>query len=116
MLKRAEAALRAVRGEDGEPVVTKTWRVSGRDSLGRGGPVGGGLYFETAPGYFWSRGLDGPAAGPGRIGADHGYPSISPDMYTVLCAWGPAVPASRAGPARTIDAVAWLREWLDAPN
>ena len=112
VLDRAETALRAVRGPDGEPVVTKVWRVQRRDSLGRGGPVGGQLYYETAPGYFWSRGLDGPAAGPGRIGADHGYPSTSPDMYTVLCAWGPTVPAARVGPARTTDAVAWVRSLL----
>lgn len=114
VLERAEAALRAVRGPDGQPVVTKLWRVSGRDGLGRGGPVGGEIYYETAPGYFWSRGLDGPAAGPGRIGADHGYPSISPDMYTVLCAWGPTVPAGRVGPARTIDAVRWVLASLRA--
>ena len=114
VLQRAEAALRAVRGADGKPVVTQTWRVNSQDSLGRGGPVGGEIYYETAPGYFWTRALDGPAAGPGRIGADHGYPSISPDMYTVLCAWGPAVPAARVGPARTIDAVRWVLASLRA--
>ena len=94
--------------------MTQTWRVNSQDSLGRGGPVGGEIYYETAPGYFWTRALDGPAAGPGRIGADHGYPSISPDMYTVLCAWGPAVPAARVGPARTIDAVRWVLASLRA--
>ncbi len=113
VLRRAEAALLAVRGEDGEQVVTRIWRLPKPDSLGRGGPVGGELYYETAPGYFWSRGLDGPAAGPGRIGADHGYPSISPDMYTVLCAWGPGVKAERVGPARTVDAVGWVLRLID---
>ena len=94
--------------------MTRVWRVTEPDSLGRGGPVGGELYYETAPGYFWSRGLDGPAAGPGRVGADHGYPSISPDMYTVLCAWGPTVPAARVGPGRTVDAVKWTGSYVIA--
>lgn len=108
----AEAAILAVRGEEGAPVVTRTWRVLGSDSLGRGGPVGGQLYYETAPGYVWRRDLTGVAAGPARIGADHGYPSISPDMYTVLCASGPAISPGRIGPARTIDAAPTVSAWL----
>jgi len=115
VIASAERALRAVQGADGAPVVTRTWRVTGTDSLGRGGPVGGQLYYETRDGYAWTRGLDGPAAGPGRIGADHGYPSISPDMYTVLCAAGDAVGSRRIGPARTIDAAPTVSDWLRIP-
>ena len=108
----AERAITAVRGDDGSPVVTRTWRVFGRDSLGRGGPVGGQLYYETAPGYDWRREASGAAAGAGRVGADHGFPSIAPDMFTVLCAAGDAIPARRIGPARTIDAAPTVAEWL----
>jgi hypothetical protein len=112
---RAESVLRAVRGDDGEPVVTRTWRVHGSDSLGRGGPVGGQLYYETAAGYVWSGATTGPAAGPVRIGADHGFPSISPDMYTVFCALGPAVAPRRLPAARTIDVAPSVSAWLGIP-
>jgi predicted AlkP superfamily phosphohydrolase/phosphomutase len=111
----ADAALRAARGADGAPVVTRTWRVAGDDSLGRGGPAGGDLYFETAPGYHWERDARGPAAADGRVGADHGFPSISPDMHTVLCVLGPGFAPRRIGPARTIDAAPTVAEWLGIP-
>ncbi len=112
---RADSALRAVVGEDGRSVVTQTWQVLGPDSLGRGGAVGGELYFETAPGYAWSRGMDGPAAGANPVGADHGFPSVSPDMHTVFCAAGPAIPARRLPPVRTIDAAPSVSAWLGMP-
>ncbi|HEU4699684.1 MAG TPA: alkaline phosphatase family protein [Gemmatimonadales bacterium] len=119
VVERADSALRAVRGPDGAPVVTRTWRVpaaaAAADSLGRGGPVGGVLYWETAPGYVWQRGVKGPAAETARVGADHGFPSLAPDMYTVLCGLGPAFPARRLPPARTIDAAPTVAAWLGIP-
>ena len=96
----ADSALRAVRGVDGVPVVTRTWRVLGVDSLGRGGPAGGHLYYESASGYVWSREAVGAVADSGWGGADHGFPSISADMHTVFCAAGPSVPARRLPPLR----------------
>ncbi len=115
VLERADSALRAVRGEDGIPVVTRTWQVRGPDSLGRGGPVGGQLYYETAPGYVWSRSTTGPAAGSGWVGADHGFPSTAADMHTAFCAVGAAVAAGRLPPARTIDAAPTASAWLRMP-
>jgi len=115
VIAAAERAIRAVRGADGAPAVTRTWRVRGTDSLGRGGPVGGELYYETRDGHAWTRALNGPAAGPGRIGADHGFPSVSPDMTTVLCAAGAAIPSRRIGPVRTIDAAPTVSDWLHIP-
>jgi hypothetical protein len=115
VVERAERALRAVVGEDGRAVVTRTWQVLGRDSLGRGGPAGGQLYYETAPGYAWSPGMNGPEAGPNPVGADHGFPSISPDMHTVFCAAGPAISARRLPPARTIDVAPSVSAWLGMP-
>lgn len=112
VLDRIEAALKAVRGPDGAPVVTRVWRVSGPDSLGRGGPLGGDVYFEVAAGYALSGSAVGPVAADARIGADHGYPSISPDMVTVLCSWGPAVEPGRTGVARTTDARGLVLRWL----
>jgi hypothetical protein len=108
----AERAILAVRGDDGAPAVVRTWRVFGGDSLGRGGPVGGQLYYETGPGYAWDREASGAAAGPRRAGAEHGFPSIAPDMFTVLCAAGDSIPARRLGPARTIDAAPTVAAWL----
>lgn len=113
--RRAERAIRSVRGADGEPVVTRTWIVPGPDTLGRGGPVGGELYYETGPGYVWSREALGPAAEPVRVGADHGFPSISPDMYTVFCAAGAAIAPGRREAARTIDVAPTVSAWLGIP-
>ena len=115
IVSRADSALRAVVGEDGAPVVVRTWHVREPDSLGRGGPTGGQLYYETAPGYAWSGGTNGPAAGAGPIGADHGFPSISEDMHTVLCTSGPGIAARRLRPARTIDAAPTVSAWLGMP-
>ena len=115
VLAAADSAIRSVRGPSGEPVVTRTWIVAGEDSLGRGGPVGGMLYFETAPGYDWSWRPTGPVAGEGRVSGQHGFPSTSPDMYTVLCAYGAAFPARRLPPARVIDAAASVADWLGIP-
>lgn len=112
---RADSALRAVVGEDGSAVVTQTWRIFGPDSLGRGGAVGGQLYYETAPGYAWSPGMNGPAAGPNPAGADHGFPSISPDMYTAFCTAGPAISARRLPPVRIIDVAPSVSAWLGIP-
>jgi hypothetical protein len=115
VVEAAERAIRKVRGADGEPVVTETWRVTGADSLGRGGPVGGQLYYGTAAGYVWSREARGEPAGPARSGADHGFPSVAPDMHTILCAAADSIPAHRIGPARTIDAAPTVSAWLGMP-
>lgn len=115
VLALADSVLRAVRGADGEPVVTRTWIVTGPDTLGRGGPVGGGLYYETAPGYDWSEAAVGEVTSAGRASGEHGFPSISPDMYTVLCAMGEAFSARRLGPARVIDAAPSVAAWLGIP-
>ena len=117
VLAAAERALRAVRGTDGSPVVTQTWIVQGDelDSLGRGGPVGGELYYDTAAGYMWSRKVDGGAVVDRRIGADHGFPSISPDMHTAFCAAGSSFPATRFGPVKVNDVAPTVAAWLGMP-
>ena len=115
VVEAAERAIRKVRGADGDPVVTETWRVTGDDSLGRGGLVGGQLYYETAAGYVWSRDARGEPAGPARSGADHGFPSVAPDMHTILCAAADSIPPHRIGPARTIDAAPTVSAWLGMP-
>jgi hypothetical protein len=112
MLDSVEHVLRAVRGLDGEPVVTRVWRIAPHDSLGRGGPAGGDLYFSVAPGYDLDRRVSGPIVEASAVHGNHGFPSIDPDMATVLCAWGTRVQAGRTGIRRTIDARAAVLEWL----
>lgn len=106
------AVLRGVRDADGRPIVTRIHLAAEHDSLGIGGPNGGDVYYDLAPGYFF----DGSASG--ELTADtpprgvHGLPSVNPDMHTVLCASGPAFAARRIGEARTIDLAPTVLEWL----
>ena len=112
---RAIAVLRAVRGSDGEAVVTGAWTAAELDSLGAGGPAGGDVYFELGPGYSVSRDLRGPVTSMGAVMASHGFLSTAPDMRTVLCAFGRAAAPRRAGPTRTIDAAPTIAEWIGMP-
>jgi predicted AlkP superfamily phosphohydrolase/phosphomutase len=113
VLDEAEQALRTVRGADGAPVVTRIFRAAEHDSLGLGGPVGGDLYYEVAPGYRWTSSTRGAVIDTtAEADAGHGYPSVSPDMYTVFCGEGMTFPSRRFGPARTIDVAPTVAEWL----
>jgi hypothetical protein len=56
--------------------------------------------------------MDGPAAAAGWAGADHGFPSISPDMHTAFCAAGAAIPKRRLPAVRTIDVAPSVSAWL----
>lgn len=108
-------ALLAVRGPDGLPVVTRTWRPVPDDSLGIGGPTGGDVYFSLAPGYYYSTAAGDSLTGARAPGGSHGFPSIEPDMLTVLCAIGPGVGGRRIPTARVIDAAPTVAEWLGVP-
>lgn len=112
VLAAAERALLAARGEDGAPIVTRTWRAAEHDSLGIGGPAGGDLYYELAPGYTWTAAAAGPLTQSAAPSAGHGFPSVSPDMRTALCAEGAGFRPLRTGPARTIDAAPTVAAWL----
>jgi predicted AlkP superfamily phosphohydrolase/phosphomutase len=113
LIEEAEVALRDVRGADGAPVVTRIFRAAEHDSLGLGGPVGGDLYYELAPGYGWTSSARGPVVEEmAEPDANHGFASLSQDMHTVFCAEGLAFPAGRHGPARTIDVAPTVADWL----
>jgi hypothetical protein len=109
------AALRAVRDSAGTAVVTGAWTAAELDSLGAGGPAGGDVYFELAPGYRSSWDTRGPVTGPSPVDGGHGFLSTAPDMHTVLCAYGDGIAPRRTGPARTIDAAPTVAEWLGMP-
>lgn len=114
----AERALLGALAADGTPIVTRTWRADapGTDSLGLGGPAGGDLYYELAPGYTWNADPAGELVTRfARAGSAHGFPSVAEDMHTVFCLWGEGVSGRRTAPARTIDAAPTIAEWLGMP-
>jgi hypothetical protein len=100
-------------------VVVRTWRADApyADSLGLGGAAGGDVYYDVAPGYYWNGSVSGdltePYAGPL---AGHGYPSVSPEMHTVLCLAGDGVSPRRIGEARNADASLVTADWLGIPH
>ena len=111
----AAAALLAARDPEGRAVVTRVWRPQANDTLGIGGPAGGEVYFDLAPGYY-------PSATPGDSvvtvrparGA-HGFPSIEPDMRSAFCALGPGIGGRRLPTVRVIDAAPTVSAWLGIP-
>jgi hypothetical protein len=114
VLRRVEAALRAVRDSNGKPIVTRVFRASTveGDSLGIGGPGGGDLYWSLAPGYYWSPITTGPAVVPLAFPqGEHGYPSIDRDMHPALCILGDER-SLRIGQVRSIDIAPSVSEWL----
>ncbi|TVR64683.1 MAG: hypothetical protein EA422_05925 [Gemmatimonadales bacterium] len=88
VVAEARAALEAVRGPDGEPVVTRTFTPEENPEFGLGGPAGGDLYFATAPGYRWSWRHWGEPVEEAGIWGSHGFPPDEPDMFTVFCVEG----------------------------
>ena len=116
VLAAAERALLSARDPEGRPIVTRVWRPMADDTLGIGGPGGGDLYFDLAPGYYYSsRYATEIVAEMPRPSGSHGFPSVDPDMQTVLCALGPGIRGRRLAAARVIDAAPTVSEWLGIP-
>ena len=105
VVAEARAALEAVRGPDGNPVVTRTFTPEEYPEFGLGGAAGGDLYFGTAPGYRWSWRHWGEAVELAGIWGSHGFPPDEPDMFTVFCAEGPGFSPKRI-PARPTTVMA----------
>lgn len=106
------SVLRAARAPDGSSIVSQVYRAADHDSLGLGGPNGGDVYFELAPGYSYDWAVGGAVTVPYSPRGSHGFASVSPDMQTVLCAYGAAFGAKRLPPARTIDLAPTVLEWM----
>ncbi|MBA2670669.1 MAG: alkaline phosphatase family protein, partial [Gemmatimonadetes bacterium] len=115
VLTRVEHALREIRGEDGEPIVTALWRSSDHPGLGMGGPAGGDLYYELRFGYDVSQDTRGPLISTGRPEGKHGYPPMAADMRTALCMVSPMIGTRRIGAVQTIDLAPTVAEWLGIP-
>ena len=112
MVDSVIAALRKARGPDGHPIVTEIRRPVPNDTLGIGGPAGGDVYFGLAPGYYYSAALSDSISSGRTPAGNHGFPSIDPDMRTVLCAIGPGIGGRRLPTARVIDAAPTVSAWL----
>jgi hypothetical protein len=114
VLAQAERVLLNARDSAGTQIVTRVFRtgtVEG-DSLGIGGPGGGDLYVELAPGYYWNANATGPAIVPLDFPhGEHGFPSIDHDMHPLLCVLGDGA-ARRIGEVRSIDIAPTITAWL----
>lgn len=92
---KVQAALAAIKDpESGEPVFREFARPS-RDEAkyGIGGPTGGDLYWDLAPGYYFSKAPDGPLIMRLRMPAgNHGFLPTRKDMLAICIASGPRLP------------------------
>jgi hypothetical protein len=109
------AALLAARDPEGRPIVTRIWRPQPNDSLGIGGPAGGEVYFDLAPGYYPSAAGSESVVTPRTPAGSHGFPSIEPDMRSAFCALGPGIGGRRLPTVRVIDAAPTVSAWLGIP-
>lgn len=116
VVEEARRVLEAVRGPDGERVVTRTFTPAEHPELGLGGPAGGDLYWGTAPGYVTLSGFRAAAAaGPGRLRSGHGFPPDEPDMHTVFCAVGAGFAPGRIEGVRTTVVAPTVAEYVGIP-
>lgn len=95
VLRRAEEVLLAVRDPaTGRPVVTRVFRPEELPGLGIGGPRGGDLYFDLAPGYYASAAPASDVVGPSRTSwgrGGHGFWPERRDMHAIFYAAGPGL-------------------------
>jgi predicted AlkP superfamily phosphohydrolase/phosphomutase len=114
VLAAAERALGDARDHRAERLVTRVWRAGDPavDSLGAGGPAGGDLYYDVAPGVRWSAEATGAVHELSAPTGEHGFRPTESDMRTAFCAWGPAFPPHRIAPVRLIDVAPTVAEWL----
>lgn len=114
VIAQVERVLRGVRDSAGTPIVERIYRsgtVEG-DSLGIGGPAGGDVYFDLAPGYYWGPAATGTLVQPMAFPqGEHGYPSIDRDMQPALCVLG-GPSKGRIGTARLIDIAPSAAAWI----
>ncbi|AMY07142.1 Type I phosphodiesterase / nucleotide pyrophosphatase [Luteitalea pratensis] len=111
VLGQAIAVLRAVRAQDGQPVITGAFSSpADRERLGFGGPNGFDACFDARAGYMLSAGLgDGPVVRRRqRSTGEHGFLPTRPDMQGILIAAGPRIPKGGRWPRRRAIDVAPL--------
>lgn len=105
VLERLRAALAAIRDpETGQPVVSAILDPRDRHEPGIGGPVGGDLYVDLAPGYYSSAALRGDLIHAEAPAGEHLYSPERPQMQAAFAMAGPGVARGAAlGAIRQID-------------
>jgi predicted AlkP superfamily pyrophosphatase or phosphodiesterase len=91
---KAQAALGAVKDPDTGDAVFRSFARPSQDGAryGIGGPSGGDLYWDLAPGYYFSNASDGPILSTLRTPAgNHGFLPTRPDMLAICIAAGPRI-------------------------
>jgi predicted AlkP superfamily phosphohydrolase/phosphomutase len=115
----AEALLSAVDPETGRHPVPRVFRPEDYPGLGIGGPVGGDLYFDLAPGYYPDDGLAGPVVVANRYPwptGEHGYYPEWRKMHAIFYAAGPGLAAGvTLPPIRHVDVAPTLMRLLGLP-
>ncbi|HET8674330.1 MAG TPA: alkaline phosphatase family protein [Blastocatellia bacterium] len=116
VVDRAEKALGSVRDpETNQPVFTAFFRPEDyQQKLGIGGPAGGDLYFELAPGYTASDRVTGETVTTLKVpDATHGFLSTRPEMLASFIARGPRLPrGARIATIRSIDVAPLVADLL----
>jgi hypothetical protein len=120
VIERAAAALLAPRDpQSGAALVERVFRPQEFPGLGIGGPRGGDLYFDLAPGLYPSAGLRDEvvsAARNARGSGEHGYDPERRAMHAIFYLAGPGVAAGARLPAiRHIDVAPTLARLLGLP-
>jgi predicted AlkP superfamily pyrophosphatase or phosphodiesterase len=121
VIRRAMAALLAATDpENGKRIVTRIFRPEEVVGLGMGGPAGGDLYLDLAPGYAPSAGLstDVVRKSTSAIGSGtHGFFPLRTMMQTVWFVAGPGIASSgkTIGGIRQIDIAPTLSQALGIP-
>jgi len=116
-LEAATQAFLAVRDPStGRAVVTRM--LGPGDIPGAGGPAGGDLYFDLAPGYGLTSSMTGPVlrSVPTIGGGSHGFTPTRADMQAIWFLAGPGVPAGTTlGPVEGVDVAPTLAALLGIP-
>ncbi|MCH9651486.1 MAG: alkaline phosphatase family protein [Deltaproteobacteria bacterium] len=117
VLAAAEAALLEARDPDTNVApISRLWRASELADLGAGGPSGGDLYLDLAPGYYPTRGLPKQLVSPNPIGwpkGNHGFWPHHRSMHAIFFAAGPGLRQGvQIPPIRHIDVAPTLAHLL----
>ena len=113
------ALLSTVDPGTGQPVVRAVFTASDLPGMGIGGPTGGDLYFDVAPGYYPSSQLDDrPIVEiPSPIGwGTHGFFPHRRTMHAILYLWGAGVETGKViGPVQQVDVFPTVARLLAVP-
>lgn len=121
VLDRArQALLSSIDPATGQPVVSALLDSTVYSAMGIGGPTGGDLYLDLAPGYYPTPTLGGVAVQPvpSPVGAgNHGFFPHRRSMHAIFYAWGAGIAHGRQiGPVTQIDVAPTISRLLGIPT